>query len=150
MLHTRMVCRVPRWDMRCARLHHGARARPTPTPPHVRCPIVDRLRTHTLQLQHPPMFAARYAFGRPEHTRVERRRMRCGWRCMMDPPIQSAMQLRTHVLYWPCNRYHVLYWPCHWIRQSRSLPAMPQRPCNQPCCESHATDHVDGHRDHQP
>ena len=99
-------------DRRSAQNTHIA----TPTPPHVRCPICVRAaRTHA------------------------RRRMRCGWRCMMDPPIQSAMQLRTHVPYQPCNRCRCYLRPCNRIVDQI------YRPCSLPPCNSnHVTSHVEG------
>ena len=52
VLRTRVVCRVPRWDMQCARLHHGARARPTPTlSQETRAPPQSLWRTRRVQLQ---------------------------------------------------------------------------------------------------
>ena len=98
-------------------------ARPTPTPPHVRCPICVRAaRTHAC------------------------RRMRCGWRCAMDPPIQSAMQLRTHVPYQPCNRCRCYLRPCNRIVDQI------YRPCSLPPCNSnHVTSHGGSHAtDHAP
>ena len=104
-------------------------ARPTPTPPHVRCPICVRAaRTHArrspknaLRLEvrdgstHPVSHVTRYPMFLTRHAELLQM-------------LLTAMQ--------PDRRPNL---------PAMFLTAMQQQPCNQPCCGSHATGHATGH-----